>query len=400
MEFGDLRIDESLIKTCQEKGITRPTEVQRQVIPAVLGGGDVIAVSQTGSGKTLAFILPIVSHLLQKNRSFYCLVVAPTRELSSQIAECFNMFQATGLRVCLLVGGANFNVQANQLSKRPHVVVGTPGRIAEHVLKTKSFRTERVRKFVLDEADRFFEQDFVEDLETIIPSLREKRQTLLFTATMSDEISKLSSSILKRPKTIRTAEKYETVPALKEYYLFVAMKWKNSALVELLEMSQGMSVIVFVSMCVTARVMSLALARLGFCSEALHGELSQEKREEAMRSFKESRFNVLVCTDLGSRGLDISHVDLVINFDVPKSGKDYIHRVGRTARAGRSGTAITLVTQYDVEQIQKIEFTLEKKLEEFKMMKKNFGTICARIEEAIQEAQETLKEERKRNRRP
>ncbi|AFN83849.1 ATP-dependent RNA helicase [Encephalitozoon romaleae SJ-2008] len=396
MKFDELRVDESLIRICEGNGITKPTEIQEQVIPVILGGNDIIAVSQTGSGKTLAFVLPIVSCLLLKDRSFYCLIIAPTRELSSQIAECFNMFEETGLRVCLLVGGTSFNVQANQLSKHPHVVVGTPGRIAEHVLKTKSFRIERVRKLVLDEADRFFEQDFVDDLETIIRSLKEKRQTLLFTATMSDEISKLSNSILRNPKIIRVVEKYETVPTLKEYYIFIAMKWKNASLVELLEMNPGISVIVFVSMCITARVMSLALSKLGFHSEALHGELIQEKREETMRMFKESKFNVLVCTDVGSRGLDISHVDLVINFDVPKNGKDYIHRVGRTARAGRSGTAITLVTQYDVEQFQRMEFALKKSLEEFRPMKKDFGLTCKKIGEAIESAQEILKEERNR----
>ncbi|ADM12366.1 ATP-dependent RNA helicase [Encephalitozoon intestinalis ATCC 50506] len=399
MEFDELNIDDSLVQACQRNGITRPTEIQKQVIPMVLGGNDIIAVSQTGSGKTLAFVLPIVSRLLLKNRSFFCLVVAPTRELSSQIAECFNMFGSTGLRVCLLVGGTNFNLQANQLSKHPHIVVGTPGRIAEHILKTKSFKAERIRKLVLDEADRFFEQDFVEDLETIIRSLREKRQTLLFTATMSNEISKLSSSILIKPKTIRVVEGYETVSALKEYYFFTAMKWKSSALVEFLEMNPGASTIVFVSMCITARVMSLALSKLGFHSEALYGELSQEKREETMRMFKENKFSVLVCTDVGSRGLDISHVDLVINFDVPKSGKDYVHRVGRTARAGRAGTAITLVTQYDVEQLQRVEFVLKKSLEEFKPVKKNFESIREKVEETIQEAQEILKGERKRNRR-
>ncbi|WEL39614.1 ATP-dependent RNA helicase [Encephalitozoon hellem] len=399
MKFDELRVDKSLIEVCEENGIAEPTEIQEQVIPAIVGGSDIIAVSQTGSGKTLAFVLPIVSCLLSKNRSFYCLVIAPTRELSSQIAECFSMFENTGLRVCLLVGGTSFNVQANQLSKHPHVIVGTPGRIAEHILKTKSFKIERVRKLVLDEADRFFEQDFVEDLETIIRSLREKRQTLLFTATMSEEISKLSNSILRSPKTIRVVEKYETVPTLKEYYLFIAMKWKNSALVELLEMNPGVSVIVFVSMCVTARVMSLALSRLGFHSEALHGELIQEKREETMRMFKENKFSILVCTDVGSRGLDISHVDLVINFDVPKSGKDYVHRVGRTARAGRSGTAITLVTQYDIEQLQRVEFALKKSLEEFGHIKKDFKSTYRKIEEAIESAQEILKEEKRSNRR-
>lgn len=398
MGFDGLNIDTSLVGICRRNGIIEPTEIQRQVIPSVFGGGDIVAVSHTGSGKTLAFVLPMVSRLLLKNRSFYGLVIAPTRELSIQIADCFNMFEPTGLRVCLLIGGTSFSVQANQLSKHPHVIVGTPGRVAEHVLKTKSFRIERVRKAVLDEADRFFEQDFVADLETIVQSLRGKRQTLLFTATMSEKVSELCKSILRNPKTIRAVEGYETVSTLREYYLLVPMKWKRSALVELLETNPGASVIVFMSMCVSCQVVSLALGKLGFSSEALHGGLEQERREEVVRGFKEGRFNVLVCTDVGSRGLDISHVDFVINFDVPKSGKDYVHRVGRTARAGRTGTAITLVTQYDVEQLQRVEFALEKKLEEFVAMRKDFGSTCRRVEEAVEAAQEALKEEGRQRR--
>lgn len=399
MKFEEMNIEESLIEICRGGGISEPTEIQKQAIPMINGGRDVVAVSHTGSGKTLAFVLPVVSHLLAKNRSFYCLVVAPTRELSLQISECFNMFESTGLRVCTLVGGCNFSVQANMLSKQPHVVVGTPGRVAEHILKTKSFKCSKIRRLVLDEADRFFEQDFVGDLETIFQSLREKRQTLLFTATMSEKIERLSASILKRPKVLQIAERYETANTLDEYYFFVPMDRKSGALVGLLKARCDVSVMVFVSMCASAQVISLALNELGISSEALHGDLDQKKREEVMRRFREESFNVLICTDVGSRGLDISHVDIVVNYDVPNNGKDYVHRVGRTARAGKSGLAVTFVTQYDIEQLQRIEFVLGRRLQRFEMAERCSDEEERKMQAAMQAAQDALKEGSTKRRR-
>ncbi|KAM0672906.1 ATP-dependent rRNA helicase [Ordospora colligata] len=391
MRIDELKIDDLLVNACKENGIVEATKIQEQVIPVAMGGRDVVAISQTGSGKTLAFILPIVSCLLSRDRSFYCLIIAPTRELSSQIVECLGMFKSTGLRTCLLVGGVSFGVQTSMLAKHPHIVVGTPGRIAEHILKTKSFKIDRVRKVVLDEADRFFEQDFGSDLDTIFGSLRSKRQTLLFTATMPDKVCELSKSILVNPKTIKVVEGYETVETLKEYYVFVPMNWKNSSLVEMLGMHPGEAAIVFVSMCVSAQIVCLALNRLGIHSEALHGGLEQEKRDMVVNKFKRNEFDVLVCTDVGSRGLDICHVGLVINFDVPKNGKDYIHRVGRTARAGKCGTAVTFVTQYDVEQIQRIEFALGKKLEGLEVSRCS-DSDNRMVEEAVEAAKDDLKQ--------
>lgn len=392
MKFEDLGVEGSVIETCEKNGIREPTEIQRRVIPVVATGKDVVAVSQTGSGKTLAFVLPIVSKLLLKNRAFYTLVVTPTRELSLQIAECFKMFQSTGLRVCSLVGGESFSCQANALSKQPHVVVGTPGRVADHILKTKSFKCSKIRKLVLDEADRFFEQDFADELETIFQSIREKRQILLFTATMSERVSRLCGTVLRKPRVIQITEKYKAVDTLDEYYLLVAMKRKDFALFELLRTRPEGSAMVFVSMCVSAQVVSVAMNMLGISSEALHGGLDQGKREDVMRRFREGSFNVLICTDVGSRGLDIRHVDLVVNFDVPSSGRDYVHRVGRTARAGENGVAITFVTQYDIEQLQRIEFVLGRKLERIEVSERDFESVDRRIQDAMETARETVNE--------
>lgn len=396
MRFEELKIEGSLIEKCRENGILEPTEIQERAIPSILGGSDIIAISQTGSGKTLAFVLPVVSNLLNRNRSFYCLVVTPTRELSLQIADCFKMFQDTGLRVCSLVGGESFSHQAYALSKQPHIVIGTPGRVAEHVLKTKSFKTGKIRKLVLDEADRFFEQDFTDDLETILANLRERRQTLLFTATMSENISKMSETLLRRPRLLDITNN-ERVAGLTEYYFLVSMNKKNFALVGLLRMRSEVSVILFVSMCMSAQTISIALNSLGISAEALYGELDQKKREDIMRRFRDGGFSVLVCTDLGSRGLDIKHVDLVINFDPPSSGKDYIHRVGRTARAGKPGVAITFITQYDVEQLQKLEFSIGRRIEKFTQLES--VKVEDKIRDAFLDAQERLKENSKMKRR-
>jgi ATP-dependent RNA helicase DDX47/RRP3 len=398
MSFGELGIEKSLIDILAAKGIKEPAEIQKKAIPIIFAGRDLIGASKTGSGKTLAFVLPLITNLLVKGRTFYCLVLTPTRELALQIVECLGIFESTGLRACALVGGESFGMQANRLSKQPHFIVGTPGRVAEHLCKTKPLRAQKIRKLVLDEADRFFEEDFAGDLDIILGKLREKKQVLLFTATVTDKVARLSGLVTKNPRTVEIAPKYETVTTLSDFYLFVPMRYKHAMLYAILKDKRDVSAMVFVSTCSSTVELSLALGNLGTCAEALHGSLVQAEREYVMDRFRNSDFNVLVCTDLGSRGLDITHVTHVINFDVPSQAKDYVHRVGRTARAGKTGDAITFITQYDVEQMQRIEFVIGRKLQRYGL-EEGYRAASEKVEAAIEEARALMRERREGKKR-
>lgn len=365
MNFSDLKVDPRLIEILKTKNIETPTEIQRLTFPLAANGYDVIGVSQTGSGKTLAFILPLIDQILKCDRSFHTLIIAPTRELTQQISACVMLFESLGIRHSTLVGGEQFNAQVFSINKRPHIVIGTPGRIVKHITKTKNFRTEFFRKLVLDEADRFFEQDFTEDLQLIAERLGRKNQTLMFTATLTDKTESLSKLFMKAPRVIGTAaQKYECVETLDDCFSFMPEKHKLAVLCGHLRAEGHGSRIVFVSMCASAQKLAALLQALGLSCECLHGNMSQDKREAIIRSFRDEAFGILVSTDLASRGLDIPHVDEVINYDLPSTAKDYMHRVGRTARAGKAGSAVSFVTQYDVVRLQKLEFVLKRRLAE------------------------------------
>lgn len=367
MNFADLKVDGRLVDILKARGITVPTEIQCKTYPLAANGHDVIGISQTGSGKTLAFVLPILNQVLSTDKPFHTLMIAPTRELTQQIAGCIAMFESLEIRWSVLVGGEPFNDQVTSINARPHIVVGTPGRIAKHVEKTKNFKIGSIRKLVLDEADRFFDQDFAEDLGVIASKLLRKNQTLMFTATITDKTERLSNLFMKNPRIVGNPQKYEGVETLTDSYSFIPEKYKITALCNYLKREDHGSTIVFVSMCRDAQRLDALLRELGLSSRCLHGNMLQPHREEVLRAFRASSFNVLVSTDLASRGLDIPHVDDIVNFDLPNSAKDYMHRVGRTARAGKHGSAVSFVTQYDLLGLQKLEFVLKRKLPEKKI---------------------------------
>ncbi|GAQ90611.1 putative dead box ATP-dependent RNA helicase [Klebsormidium nitens] len=371
--FRKLGLGEWLDQTLKELGIAKPSPVQRACVPHVLRGEDVIGCAQTGSGKTAAFALPILQKLAEDPFGVFALVLTPTRELAFQIADQFRALGSKlGLRDAVVIGGMEMTSQAVALSKRPHVVIATPGRLYDHFQSSQEMAGwfSRLRFLVLDEADRLLDVGFEKEMGGILKRLPQKRQTLLFSATMTQNLRQLQDTPMtggKAPFHFQAYEGLRTVEALKQEYLFVPANVKDVYLTHLmdgLEEQKVRSVIIFTSTCKSAQLLQLLLEELEISSVALHSARSQNRRLAALDRFKSGAVPVLVATDVASRGLDIPTVDLVINYDIPRYAKDYVHRVGRTARAGRGGGAVSLVTQYDVELIQSIEGLLGRQLEE------------------------------------
>lgn len=390
MGFEQLKVRKDLVQILDSHSITEPTEIQARTFPAAANGHDMVGVSQTGSGKTLAFLLPLLQQVLLTDKPFYTLILAPTRELSLQILDMLRMFESLNIRYSLLLGGEEFSSQVDSINKRPHIVIGTPGRVVKHIQKTKNFHIERIRKLVLDEADRFSETDFSDDLSLIARRLEKKNQTLMFTATLTEKAKSLAGLFMRSPKIIQVSGS-ESSSTLTDTFALVPEKYKPTVLYNLLKDQASCSVIVFVSLCSTSQRLGQALERLGLSCGFLHGKMPQSRREEIVRSFRAQEIRILVSTDVASRGLDIPHVGMVVNYDCPSLAKVYIHRVGRTARAGKEGAALTLVTQYDVEGLQKLEFVLKRKLKDIKL---KLYSDHDRVKEILEECGSDLNHDR------
>lgn len=372
--FRGLGLSDWLEKVCHGLGMKVPTSVQRGCIPAILQGRDVIGVALTGSGKTAAFALPILQKLAHNPYGVYALVMTPTRELAFQLAD---QFRALGsgmtLKDAVVVGGLDMQAQAKDLSRRPHIVVATPGRLRQLLdldnTLTKIFR--RSAFLVLDEADRLLEPTFESDLALILSTMPEERQTLLFSATMTNALITLQTALLRDAFHFQAYEGLQTVgPRLKEQYMLIPAKVKEVYLVHLLRSLEERAVrsaIVFASTCRGCASLAALLQELEIPAVALHSGLPQKRRIAALDRFKGGAIPIMLATDVASRGLDIPTVDLVINFDLPALARDYVHRVGRTARAERSGWALSFVTQYDIELVQKIEELTSKQMENFEL---------------------------------
>jgi ATP-dependent RNA helicase DDX47/RRP3 len=371
-----------------------PTKIQRETLPYTLKGRDIIGLAETGSGKTLSFILPIIQQLLDNKRPFYGLILSPTRELCLQIKEHIDaLANGLGITSCVIVGGLDLMAQAVALvNKKPNIIVATPGRILYHLENTKGFSLNRLGALVLDEADKLLSLNFEDSLDKILSAVPKQRKTYLFSATMTNKVNKLQRASLKNPVKVEvSSSNHQTVATLNQSYMFLPYKYKESYLVETINMNLGKSCIIFVSTCKGVIRNVLLLRNLGFDCVPIHGQMSQVKRINALSKFKSNQKSLLVATDVASRGLDIPSVDLVINYDIPSNAKDYVHRVGRTARAGRAGSSISVVTQYDVELFQKIEFLIKKKMELYQIEETEVMKINSRVQEAIKIADFELK---------
>lgn len=375
----------SLCEACDKIGFKNPTIIQEQSIPSALQGRDIIGLAQTGSGKTAAFALPILHRLMDDPQPYYAVVLAPTRELAIQIAEQFEgLGSVIGVKCAVVVGGVDMMAQAITLSRKPHIIVATPGRLVDHLENTKGFSLSKLKYLVLDEADRLLDLDFGTEIDKLLKVIPRERNTFLFSATMTTKVAKLQRASLTDPVKVEVSSKYATVSTLIQNYLFIPAKLKDTYLTYLLNDLAGSTAIVFVSTCANAQRLALMLRNLGFPAIPIHGQLTQAHRLGALNKFKTGDRNILIATDVASRGLDIPAVDVVINFDVPTHSKDYIHRVGRTARAGRSGKSVTLVTQYDIEMYQRIEELIGKKLDLYPNVQEEAIAI---LQERVQEAQ-------------
>lgn len=384
LSFRKLGIDERLCEVCDSLEWTKPTKIQCEAIPKALEGRDIIGIAETGSGKTAAFILPILHSLLSGNRPrLFALILTPTRELAMQIQE---QVAALGsgfqIKSAVLVGGMDIMTQSVALAKKPHIVIATPGRLIEHLEKTKGFNLEALKYLVLDEADRILSMDFEKELDKILGQVPRVRRTFLFSATMTQKVAKLQRACLKDPVKLEVSTKFQTVDHLKQHYLFIPAQYKDVYLVHILNELAGNTFIVFCNTCPGTQRVALMLRNLGFSAIPLNGKMTQNKRLAALNKFKVKSSSVLLATDVASRGLDIPHVDVVINYDLPQHSKDYIHRVGRTARAGRYGKSVTIVTQYDLEMYQKIESLIGKKLPNYETVEQEVMVLLERVTEA------------------
>ncbi|EEP82459.1 ATP-dependent rRNA helicase RRP3 [Uncinocarpus reesii 1704] len=392
--FKDLGVIDSLCEACESLGYKAPTQIQAESIPLALQGRDVIGLAETGSGKTAAFALPILQALMDKPQSMFGLVLAPTRELAYQISE---QVEALGslisVRCAVIVGGMDMVSQAIALGKKPHIIVATPGRLLDHLENTKGFSLRNLKYLVMDEADRLLDLDFGPILDKILKVLPKERRTYLFSATMSSKVESLQRASLSNPLRVSiSSNKYQTVATLLQNYLFIPHKYKDIYFVYLLNEFPGQSVIVFTRTVNETQRLAILLRALGFGAIPLHGQLSQSARLGALGKFRSRSRNILVATDVAARGLDIPSVDLVLNYDLPSDSKTYIHRVGRTARAGKSGHAFSLVTQFDIEIWQRIEGALGKTFDEYKTEKEEVMVLSDRVSEAQRHAITEMKE--------
>ncbi|XP_020587603.1 DEAD-box ATP-dependent RNA helicase 36 [Phalaenopsis equestris] len=373
--FTELGLSKWAVDTCLELGMRRPTPVQRNCIPRILAGDDVLGIAQTGSGKTAAFALPILQRLAMEPYGVFALVLTPTRELACQLAEQFRALGSSlQLRCTLIVGGMDMIGQARALALRPHVVVATPG--SEMVLEEEEKIPavfSKTKFLVLDEADRVLDVGFEEELRLIFKYLPTSRQTLLFSATMTSELQALLEISANRSYFFEAYEGFKTVESLKQQYIFIPRNVKEVYLIHVLSKMEDMgirSVMIFVSTCRGCHFLSLLLEELDQPAVALHSHKSQALRLSALNKFKSGQVPILLATDVANRGLDIPTVDLVINYDIPRYPRDYVHRVGRTARAGRGGIALSFITQNDVDLIHEIETAVGKQLDLFECEEK------------------------------
>lgn len=331
--------------------------------------------------------------LLEKPQRLFALVLTPTRELAFQISEQFEALGSfIGVKCTVIVGGIDMITQALSLAKKPHIIIATPGRLVDHLENTKGFNLKSLKYLVMDEADRILNMDFEQEVDKILRQIPRERCTYLYSATMTKKVQKLQRASLSDPVKVEVSHKYQTVEKLQQYYIFIPLKFKDVYLVYILNELAGNSFMVFCSTCANTQRTALMLRNLGLHAIPLHGQMSQAKRLGSLNKFKAKSRSILIATDVASRGLDIPHVDIVINFDIPTHSKDYIHRVGRTARAGRSGKSITFVTQYDVELYQRIEQLINKKLPLYQTEEQEVMVLMERVCEAQRYAKMEMKE--------
>lgn len=364
MSFNDLNLLPALLKAIQHKGYTKPTPIQAQSIPLVLSGADVMAGSQTGTGKTVGFVAPLLQNLLKKEERgvVRALILTPTRELAAQVEECVReMSIHLPLKSTVVFGGVNINPQINKIKHGIDVLVATPGRLLD-LVGHKALTLAHVECLVLDEADRMLDMGFIHDIKRIFALCGKQKQTLLFSATFSPEIKKLAQQFLHDPKSIQATQQNTTVDTIDQKIHPVDNKRKRELLSSLIREGNWKQVLVFTRTKHGANRLAKQLEEDGVTAVPIHGNKSQNARTKALADFKKGTVRVLVATDIAARGLDIDELPHVVNFELPNVPEDYVHRIGRTGRAGKSGTAISLVCVDELSFLRDIEKLLKQKV--------------------------------------
>jgi ATP-dependent RNA helicase RhlE len=363
MPFKALGLHPSLVQATREMRYTEPTPIQAEAIPIILAGRDLIATAQTGTGKTAAFLLPILDQLLDSPRgATRALIVTPTRELAQQIDDvCLGLAYHTRVQVGLVVGGAGMGSQERAIRAGVDIIVATPGRLLDH-MRLNQARFDRLQTLVLDEADRMLDMGFLPDIKRIVARLPARKQTLLFSATMPPVITNLAKELLRNPRSVQIGRRSTPAVGITQAAYPVPEHLKTALLHHLLRHMDMPSVLVFTRTKHSAKRLTRAIAADGFAVAELHGNLSQSQRNRAMDGFRRGDFQVLVATNLASRGLDVEHITHVISFDVPDVPDDYVHRIGRTARAKAEGDAFILVSRAEEKSLAEIERHIGQRL--------------------------------------
>lgn len=367
--FAELDLPENVLKSISRLGYETPSPIQAECIPLLLEGRDIIGQAQTGTGKTAAFALPLLSRVDLSVKSPQILVLAPTRELAIQVSEAFQSYasQIKGFHVLPIYGGQSYDIQLRQLKRGVHVIVGTPGRVMDH-LNRKTLKLDKLQALVLDEADEMLRMGFIDDVEWILDKTPDQRQIALFSATMPQVIQKVAKKYLNDPKRVKIESKTQTASTITQSFLQVNSGYlKMDALTRILESTDFDAVIIFVRTKTSTVDLAEKLEARGYSCEALNGDIAQKMRERTIEKLKKGKIDIVIATDVAARGLDVTRISHVINYDIPHDSESYVHRIGRTGRAGRQGEAILFVTPKERHLLRSIEKLAQHKIEPHKL---------------------------------
>ena len=358
--FDNLGIIPSLIKGIGRLNFENPTPIQKEAIPLGILGNDIIAIAQTGSGKTVAFGIPMLQRLSQM-KSGTGLVVVPTRELALQVEESLQpLSRSVNIRSVVLIGGASMSMQRNALNKNPRVIIATPGRLMDHIEK-RTVNLAKVKVLVLDEADRMLDMGFIPDIKKIVKAIPSESQTMLFSATMPREIEAIAETLMDNPTRVKTDLSGVTPAEVSHEMFFTTKQEKGPLLAVQLKQCAG-PVLVFTKTKWMAKKLTAKVSRMGFAAAEIHSNRSQGQRQSALAGFRSGKYQILIATDIAARGIDVTGIELVINYDMPANPEDYVHRIGRTGRAGKRGHAVSFATADQKSTIRDIERFMKTKL--------------------------------------
>jgi ATP-dependent RNA helicase DeaD len=357
--FGELELDKKIVSALTEMGFEEPSPIQKEAIPTALSGKDIIGQAQTGTGKTAAFGIPIIQNLTDR-KHIQALIMSPTRELAIQVAEEITKIGRTKrIKVLPVYGGQPIDRQIRSLKSGVQIVIGTPGRLLDH-LRRETIKLDHIKFLVVDEADELLDMGFIADMEEIMRTLPPARQTMLFSATMPKPILTLTRKFMKSPKVIAIHKEVVTAPTIDQYYY--ETRDKVDGLCRVLDTEENCKMIVFCRTKKGVDDLVMAIGMRGYQAEGLHGDLNQNQRDKVMKKFRDNKIDILVATDVAARGLDIDNITHVVNFDIPQDPESYVHRIGRTGRAGNSGIAITFITPREFRQLKLIERIVKTKI--------------------------------------